>query len=144
MPLSLQIMAMLTWKEMPCVENLQITYCVNCRNTNIPGYCCQPSVFCDCYRNTGHFLCTVERIKRLWTSICIASSTMFPLRQSFLIWSASTPRGCWNQFQGVLGKVTCVAVKGIRLSLLYPYSNQVLVNGRGCWTASASPKGMLR
>jgi len=28
-----------------------------------------------------------------------------------------------------------VAVKGIRLSLLYPYSNQVLANGRGCWTA---------
>ena len=63
MLLSLQIMAMLTWKEMPGVENLQIAYCVNC-NTNIPGYCCQRSVFCDCYRNTGHFLCSVERIKR--------------------------------------------------------------------------------
>ena len=63
-PLSLQIMAMLTWKEMPCVENLQIAYCVNCRNTNIPGYCCQRSVFCDCYRDIGHFLCSVERIKR--------------------------------------------------------------------------------
>jgi len=34
------------------------------RNTNIPGYCCQQSVFCDCYRNMGHFLCSVERIKR--------------------------------------------------------------------------------
>ena len=49
---------------MPCVENLQIAYGVNCRNTNIPGYCCQQSVFCDCYRNMGHFLCSVERIKR--------------------------------------------------------------------------------
>ena len=29
MLLSLQILAMLTWKEMPCVENLQIAYCVN-------------------------------------------------------------------------------------------------------------------
>jgi len=45
MLLFLQIMAMPTWKEMPCVENLQIAYCVNCRNTNIPGYCCQQSVF---------------------------------------------------------------------------------------------------
>ena len=62
--LSLQIMAMLTWKEMPCVENLQIAYCVNCRNTNIPGYCCQRSVFCDCYRSTWHILCSVERTKR--------------------------------------------------------------------------------
>jgi len=57
------IMSMLTWKEMPCVENLQITYCVNCRNTNTPGYCCQRSVFCDCCRNMGHFLCSVERIR---------------------------------------------------------------------------------
>ena len=32
-------------KEMPCVENLQIAYCVNWRNTNTPGYCCQQSVF---------------------------------------------------------------------------------------------------
>jgi len=64
MLLSLQIMAMLNRKEMLCFENLQITYCVNCRNTNIPGYCCQRSVFCDCYRNMGHFLCSVERIKR--------------------------------------------------------------------------------
>jgi len=60
---SLQIMAMLTWKEIPCVKNLQITYCVNCHNTNIPGYYCQRSVFCDCYRNMVHFLCSVERIK---------------------------------------------------------------------------------
>ena len=51
-------------KNMSCVENLQIAYGVNCRNTNIPGYCCQQSVFCDCYRNTGNFLCSVERIKR--------------------------------------------------------------------------------
>jgi len=64
MLLSLQIMAMPTWKEMPCVENLQIAYYVTCRNTNIPGYCCQQGVFCDCYRNIGHFLCSVERIKR--------------------------------------------------------------------------------
>ena len=53
-----------SWKEIPCVENLQITYCVICRNTNIRDYCCQRSVFCDCYRNMGHFLCSVERIKR--------------------------------------------------------------------------------
>jgi len=48
---------------MPCVENLQITYCVNCHNTNIPGYCCKRSFFRDCYRIMGHFLCSVERIK---------------------------------------------------------------------------------
>jgi len=34
------------------------------RNTNIPGYCCQRSAFWDCYRNMGHFLCSVERTKR--------------------------------------------------------------------------------
>jgi len=62
--LSLQIMAMLTWKEMPCVENLQTAYCVNCRNTNIPGYSGHETFFCDSYRNTGYFLCSVERIKR--------------------------------------------------------------------------------
>jgi len=66
MLLSLQIMAILTWKEMPCVENLQIAYCVICRNTDIPDYCCQRSIFCDCYRNMGHFLCSVERIKRFF------------------------------------------------------------------------------
>jgi len=33
MLLSLQIMAMLTWKEMPYVENLQIAYCVHFRNS---------------------------------------------------------------------------------------------------------------
>ena len=62
---------------MPCVENLQIAPCVNCCNTNIPGYCCQPSVFCDCYRNMGHFLCSVERIKRflnLHLHHCIVSN----------------------------------------------------------------------
>jgi len=64
MLLSLQIIAMLTWKEMPCVENLQIAHYVNCRNTNISGYFCQRNGFCDCYRNMWHFVCSVERIKR--------------------------------------------------------------------------------
>jgi len=64
MLLSVHIMAMLTWKQIPCVENPQMTYWVNCRNTNISGYCRQRSVFGDCYRNMGHFLCSVERIKR--------------------------------------------------------------------------------
>ena len=45
MLLSLQIIAMLTWKEMPSFEILQIAYCVNCRKTNVPGYCCQQSIF---------------------------------------------------------------------------------------------------
>jgi len=63
MILSLQIIAMLTWKEMTCVENQKIAYCVNCCNTNITGYCWQRSFFCDFYCNTGHFLCSVERIK---------------------------------------------------------------------------------
>jgi len=85
MLLSLQIMAMLTWKEMPCVENVQIAYCVNFCNTNIPGYCCQRSVFCDCYRNTGHFLCSIARIKRFVNVHlhCIVSSV-------FALWCANT------------------------------------------------------
>jgi len=29
------VMTMLTCKEVPCVENVHIAYCVNCRN--IPG-----------------------------------------------------------------------------------------------------------
>ena len=47
-------------------------YCVNCCNTNIPGYL----FFCDCYRNIGHFLCSVERIKRFLNLHlhCIVSS----------------------------------------------------------------------
>ena len=63
MLLSLQIRAMLTWTETPCVENLLIAYCANCRNTNISRYCCQWSVYCDCYRNMEHFLCSIDRIK---------------------------------------------------------------------------------
>jgi len=62
---------------MPCVENLQIAYCVNCRKTNILGYCLQHSVFCDCYRNMGHFLCSVERIKRFIVHFhCIVSNVL--------------------------------------------------------------------
>ena len=49
----------LRWKS---ADSLLCT--VYCRNTNIPGYFCQRSVFCDCYCNMGHFLCSVERIKR--------------------------------------------------------------------------------
>jgi len=63
MLLSLQIIAMLTWKERPYVENLQIVHYVNRLNTVIPGYYWQPNVFCCCYRNMGHFRCSVERIK---------------------------------------------------------------------------------
>jgi len=47
--------------------------------------------------------------------------------------------GAEINFRGA-GNVTYVAVKGTRLSLLYPYSNQVLANGRECWTAYAWPK----
>jgi len=53
---------MLARKEMLCVENLQIAYCVNCRNTNIPGYCCQG--FLWLLPQHGHFSCSVVRIKR--------------------------------------------------------------------------------
>ena len=41
MLLSVWITAMLTCKEVPCVENLQIAYCANYRN--IVGYRCQQS-----------------------------------------------------------------------------------------------------
>ena len=80
---SLQIMAMLTWKEMPCVGNLQIAHYVNCRNTIIPGYCCQRNVFYDCYRNMGHFLCSVERIKRFLNLhlYCIVSNVPYKVRK---------------------------------------------------------------
>jgi len=65
MLLSLQIMAMLTWKETPCVENLQTVYCVNCRNTKIYlAIAANEAFFSDSYRNTGYFLCSEERIKR--------------------------------------------------------------------------------
>jgi len=49
---------------MPCVENLQIAYCVNCRNTNIPGYCCQQGVFFVIVTVTRDIFFSVERIKR--------------------------------------------------------------------------------
>jgi len=83
MLLSLQIIATLTWKEMPYVENLQIAHYVNRPNTIIPGYCCQPNVFCDCYRNMGHFLCSVERIKRFLNLHlhCIVSNVLYKVRK---------------------------------------------------------------
>ena len=66
---------------MPCVENLQIAHYVDCRNINIPGCCCQRSVFCDCYRNMDHFLCTLERIKRfLNVQLHCIVSNVFPIR----------------------------------------------------------------
>jgi len=67
---------------MPCVENVQIAYCVNFRNNNIPGCCCQRSVFCDCYRNMGHFLSSAERIKRFVNvhSHCIVSNVPFEVQ----------------------------------------------------------------
>ena len=81
------------------------------------------------------------------------TTQLHTLEQGFFTWGASTPRGCWNQFQGVLGKVTYVAVKGIRFSLLYPYSNQVLANGRGagllrcdqtgCWSGKRLRNAVL-
>jgi len=43
MLLSSKIMASLTWKIVPCVENVQIDKCVN--YSNIPGYYCQRSAF---------------------------------------------------------------------------------------------------
>jgi len=64
MLLSSQIMSMLTWLEIPWVENPQITYCVNCRNVNIPDYCCQRSVFLWLLPYHGAFSCSVEKIKR--------------------------------------------------------------------------------
>jgi len=39
------------------------------------------------------------------------------------------------------GKVTYVAVKGIRLSLLYLYSNQALANDRGAGLLRRDQKG---
>jgi len=66
MSLSLQITAMHIWKEMPCVKCLQIGYCVNFRIVILIYLviATNEAFFCDCYRNTGHFLCSVERIKR--------------------------------------------------------------------------------
>ena len=64
MLLSFKVMAMLTWQEVFCFENLQIAYCVNYRN--VPGswvFLPTKCIFCDCYRNLGHFLCGVEMLK---------------------------------------------------------------------------------
>jgi len=44
---------MLTWEEMPCVENLQIAHYVNCRNTIYLAIAANETFFCDCYRNMG-------------------------------------------------------------------------------------------
>jgi len=48
-------MAMLTRKEMPYVENLQIAYCVNCRNSLLIylAIAANEAFFCNCYRNMG-------------------------------------------------------------------------------------------
>jgi len=65
------------------VENLQIAHYVNCRNTIIPGYCCQRNVFCGYYRNMRHFLCSVERIKRFLNLhlYCIDSNVPYKVRK---------------------------------------------------------------
>jgi len=65
-------------------KNLHPAYCVNCRNTNIPGYCCQWNVFCDYYRNMGISFVLWKGKSVLWTSICIASSATFPLGAQIL------------------------------------------------------------
>ena len=51
---------------MLCVEFLQIGYCVNCRIVILIylAIAANEAFVCDCYRNMGHFLCSVERIKR--------------------------------------------------------------------------------
>jgi len=63
---------------MPCVEFLQIAYCVNCRIVILIylADAANEAFFCDCYRNMGHFLCSVERIKRFVNDHlhCIVSS----------------------------------------------------------------------
>ena len=57
--------------------------------------------------------------------------------QGFLTWGASTHRGSWNQFQGVVGKVTYVAMKGKRNT----FGQKVLANGRGAGLLRREPKG---
>ena len=49
----------------------------------VPGYCCQWNVFCDCNRNTGHFLCSIERIKRFLNVHlhCIVSNVHYKVRK---------------------------------------------------------------
>ena len=51
---------------MPCVEFLQLAYCVICRIVILIylAIAASEAFFCDCCRNMGHFLCSVERIKR--------------------------------------------------------------------------------
>jgi len=68
---------------------------------------------------------------------------VIPLKQGFFTWGASNLSGCWNQFQGVLGRshMWRKKVKGIRLFLLYPCSNQVLTNGRGDGLLRRDQKG---
>ena len=49
---------------MPCVEFLQIAYCVNCRSVILIhlAIAAKEAFFCDC--DMGHFLCSVERKTR--------------------------------------------------------------------------------
>jgi len=51
---------------MPCVEFLQIAYCVSCYILILIylAIAANEAFCCDCYRNMGHFLCSVERITR--------------------------------------------------------------------------------
>ena len=49
---------------MPCVEFLQIAYCVNCRSVILIhlAIAAKEAFFCDC--DMGHFLCSLERKTR--------------------------------------------------------------------------------
>ena len=68
---------------MPCVEFLQIAYCVNCRIVILIhlAIAAEEAFFCDC--NMGHFLCSVERIKRFVNVHlhCIASNVLSKVRK---------------------------------------------------------------
>jgi len=68
---------------MPCIEFLQIAYCVNCCIVILIylAIAANEEFFSDCYGNMGHFLRSVERIKGFVNvQFHRHLSVMFPLR----------------------------------------------------------------
>jgi len=96
-----KLLAMLTGKEVPCVENLQMAYCANYGNIR----------FFYCYRDTGHFLCGVEKAKRFRNvhSHCIVSNLKMISKVSTLPpWQNFCGRPCPYLFF-LLGRWSTVA-----------------------------------
>jgi len=82
--LSLKIIAILTFKELPCVDNLQTACYANCRHK--PGYCYQRIAYLVIVTVPWGIFCDGERVKRFVNAHlhCIVSNLKIISKMSTL------------------------------------------------------------